>query len=34
MRYKTMAGFQKPYVPGWDCHGLPIEPKIMEQLGS
>src|SRR6187401_639363 len=34
MRYKTMAGFQTPYVPGWDCHGLPIEHKITEELGS
>jgi len=24
VRYKTMAGFNSPYVPGWDCHGLPI----------
>src|SRR5436305_15330254 len=29
-----MAGFQTPYVPGWDCHGLPIEHKIMQDLGS
>src|SRR5829696_1023513 len=34
MRFKTMGGFQTPYVPGWDCHGLPIEHKIMEKLGS
>src|SRR5687768_12541595 len=34
MRYKTMAGFQTPYVPGWDCHGLPIEHKITEELGK
>src|ERR1700759_786314 len=30
---KTMAGFDAPYVPGWDCHGLPIEIKVDEQLG-
>jgi isoleucyl-tRNA synthetase len=28
-----MAGFDSPYVPGWDCHGLPIEIKVDEQLG-
>ncbi|HRP06177.1 MAG TPA: class I tRNA ligase family protein, partial [Opitutaceae bacterium] len=25
LRYKSMRGFRTPYVPGWDCHGLPIE---------
>ena len=34
IRYKTMAGYQTPYVPGWDCHGLPIEHKITEELGK
>jgi isoleucyl-tRNA synthetase len=33
LRYKSMAGFKCPYVPGWDCHGLPIEHKIQEQIG-
>jgi isoleucyl-tRNA synthetase len=33
LRYKTMAGFQTPYVPGYDCHGLPIEHKIQEDIG-
>ena len=33
VKTKTMAGFDAPYVPGWDCHGLPIEIKIDEQLG-
>ena len=28
-----MAGFNAPYVPGWDCHGLPIEIKVDEKLG-
>ena len=32
-RYKSMQGFQTPYVPGWDCHGLPIELKAIKQLG-
>ncbi|MDP3846276.1 MAG: isoleucine--tRNA ligase [Pseudomonas sp.] len=27
-RSKTLAGFDAPYVPGWDCHGLPIEHKV------
>jgi isoleucyl-tRNA synthetase len=33
VKSKTMAGFDSPYVPGWDCHGLPIEIKIDEKLG-
>ena len=33
IRFKTMQGFQTPYVPGWDCHGLPIEHKIQQELG-
>lgn len=32
LRYKSMRGFRTPYVPGWDCHGLPIEHKVMKQL--
>jgi isoleucyl-tRNA synthetase len=34
VKTKTMAGFDAPYVPGWDCHGLPIEIKVDEQLGG
>ncbi len=34
LKYKAMAGFCTPYVPGWDCHGLPIEHKIQQELGS
>ncbi|MBN1795934.1 MAG: isoleucine--tRNA ligase [Sedimentisphaerales bacterium] len=34
VRYKTMAGFDAPYVPGWDCHGLPIEAKVVSELGD
>jgi len=34
VKYKTMAGFDAPYVPGWDCHGLPIESKVMTELGA
>jgi isoleucyl-tRNA synthetase len=33
VKTKTMAGYDAPYVPGWDCHGLPIEIKVDEQLG-
>jgi isoleucyl-tRNA synthetase len=33
VKSKTMAGFDAPYVPGCDCHGLPIEIKVEEQLG-
>ncbi|HEY4639834.1 MAG TPA: isoleucine--tRNA ligase [Thermoanaerobaculia bacterium] len=34
VKSKTMAGFDSPYVPGWDCHGLPIESAIEKELGS
>src|SRR6202046_2709414 len=33
VKSKTMAGFDSPYLPGWACHGLPIEIKVDEQLG-
>src|SRR5271165_1515355 len=34
VKSKSMAGYDAPYVPGWDCHGLPIEIKVDEQLGG
>ena len=34
VKYKTMAGFDAPYLPGWDCHGLPIEAKVVAELGD
>ncbi len=34
VRHRTMKGFDSPYVPGWDCHGLPIEHKVSVELGS
>ncbi|MGH9487890.1 MAG: isoleucine--tRNA ligase [Terriglobales bacterium] len=34
VKSKTMAGFDSPYVPGWDCHGLPIEIKVDQELGA
>ena len=33
LRYKSLSGHRAPYVPGWDCHGLPIEHKIHEEVG-
>ena len=33
VKSKTMAGFDAPYVPGWDCHGLPIEHQIEKKHG-
>ena len=34
VKCKTMAGYRVPYVPGWDCHGLPIEHQVLKELGS
>jgi isoleucyl-tRNA synthetase len=34
VKSKTMAGFHVPYVPGWDCHGLPIEHQVLKELGE
>jgi isoleucyl-tRNA synthetase len=34
VKSKTMLGYDSPYVPGWDCHGLPIESAIGKKLGS
>jgi isoleucyl-tRNA synthetase len=33
VKSRSMMSFDSPYVPGWDCHGLPIEIKVEEQLG-
>ncbi len=32
VRFKTMRGFDSPYVPGWDCHGLPVEHQLFKDL--
>jgi isoleucyl-tRNA synthetase len=32
IKYKTMQGFDSPYIPGWDCHGLPIEHQLLKEL--
>jgi isoleucyl-tRNA synthetase len=34
VKSKSMAGFDAPYIPGWDCHGLPIEFKVDNELGK
>jgi isoleucyl-tRNA synthetase len=34
VKSKSMAGFNAPFVPGWDCHGLPIEHKVDQELGA
>ena len=34
VKYLTMKGYDSPYVPGWDCHGLPIEYKVLSELGD
>src|SRR6266403_4735946 len=32
VKYKSLRGFSAPYVPGWDCHGLPIEFKVTQEM--
>lgn len=34
VRSRSLMGFDAPYVPGWDCHGLPIEQQVDKKLGS
>ncbi|HEX4139221.1 MAG TPA: isoleucine--tRNA ligase, partial [Candidatus Methylacidiphilales bacterium] len=34
LKYHNMSGHYTPFVPGWDCHGLPIEHKVMKDLGA
>ncbi len=34
IKSKTLSGFDAPYVPGWDCHGLPIELNVEKKLGK
>jgi isoleucyl-tRNA synthetase len=34
VRSRSMMGYDCPYVPGWDCHGLPIEHKVLQELGD
>src|ERR1039458_1198798 len=32
VKYRTLRGFHAPYIPGWDCHGLPIEFKVTQEM--
>ncbi len=34
VKSKTLSGFDAPYVPGWDCHGLPIEHQVEKKIGK
>lgn len=34
IKYKNMAGYKSAFVPGWDCHGLPIELRVTKELGD
>ena len=34
IKYKTLDGYDVPYVPGWDCHGLPIELNVEKKVGK
>lgn len=34
IKYKSMAGYSAAFIPGWDCHGLPIEHKVTKELGA
>lgn len=34
VKSKTLSGFDSPYVPGWDCHGLPIENNVEKKVGK
>ena len=34
VKFRPMQGFDVPYVPGWDCHGLPIEHNVLKELGG
>ena len=33
VKYRSMSGFYSPFIPGWDCHGLPIETQMIKELG-
>lgn len=34
VKYRNLRGFRAPFVPGWDCHGLPIEHAVMKAMGD
>jgi isoleucyl-tRNA synthetase len=33
VKFKTLQGFDSPFIPGWDCHGLPVEHQLFKELG-
>jgi len=33
VKYKTLKGYDAPFIPGWDCHGLPVEHQLFRELG-
>lgn len=33
LKFKSLSGFDTPFIPGWDCHGLPIEHKVEKKIG-
>jgi isoleucyl-tRNA synthetase len=33
VKYRSMSGYSSPFIPGWDCHGLPIETQLIKELG-
>ena len=34
VKYKSMRGYKSPFVPGWDCHGLPVEHQLLKELNK
>ena len=34
VKSKTLSGYDAPYIPGWDCHGLPIELQVEKKVGK
>lgn len=34
IKFKSLSGYKTPYVPGWDCHGLPIEHQLFKEMGK
>lgn len=34
VKFKTMQGFDAPFIPGWDCHGLPVEKSLLKELNK
>src|SRR3989338_3859282 len=34
IKFKTMRGYDAPYIPGWDCHGMPIEHQLFKEMNK